>query len=90
VAKFKYSGTTITNQSHISEEIKSTLNTRSACYHSVQSILPSRHFFKNLTCTKPIVLPVVLDEYETWSLALREEIRLRDYENRVLRRKFVT
>jgi hypothetical protein len=37
---------------------------------------------------KTIILPVVLYGYETWSLALREEHRLRVYKNRVLRRIF--
>jgi hypothetical protein len=37
---------------------------------------------------KNIVLPVVLYGYETWSLTLREEHRLRVFENRVLRRVF--
>jgi len=35
-----------------------------------------------------IFLPVVLYGCETWSLILREEIRLRMFENRVLRRMF--
>jgi len=35
-----------------------------------------------------IILPVVLYECETWSLTLREQCRLRVFENRVLRRIF--
>jgi len=35
-----------------------------------------------------IILPVVLYECETWSLTLREEMRLRVIENKVLRRIF--
>jgi hypothetical protein len=35
-----------------------------------------------------IILPVVLYECEHWSLILREERRLRMFENRVLRRIF--
>jgi len=35
-----------------------------------------------------ITLPVVSYGCETWSLALREELRLRVFENRVLRRIF--
>jgi hypothetical protein len=35
-----------------------------------------------------IILPVALYECETWSLTLREEHRLRVFENRVLRRIF--
>jgi hypothetical protein len=38
---------------------------------------------------KTIILPVVLYGCETWSLTLREEHRLRVFENRVLRRIFV-
>jgi hypothetical protein len=34
------------------------------------------------------MLPAVLCESEAWSLTLREEHRLRVYENRVLRRIF--
>jgi hypothetical protein len=37
---------------------------------------------------KTIILPVVLYWCETWSLTLREEHRLRVFENRALRRIF--
>jgi hypothetical protein len=37
---------------------------------------------------KTIILPVVLYGCESWSLTLREEHRLRVFENRVLRRIF--
>jgi hypothetical protein len=37
---------------------------------------------------KTIILPVVLYGCETWSLTLREELRLRVFENRLLRRIF--
>jgi hypothetical protein len=37
---------------------------------------------------KTIILPVVLYGSETWSLTLREEHRLRVFENRMLRRIF--
>jgi hypothetical protein len=37
---------------------------------------------------KTIILPVVLYGHETWSLTLREEHRLRVFENRVLMRIF--
>jgi len=35
-----------------------------------------------------IILPVVLHGCETWSLTLREECRLRMFENRLMRRIF--
>jgi hypothetical protein len=37
---------------------------------------------------RTIIFPVVLNGFETWSLTLREEHRLRVFENRVLRRIF--
>ena len=37
---------------------------------------------------RTIILPIVLYGCETWSLTLREERRLRVFENRVLRRIF--
>jgi hypothetical protein len=41
-----------------------------------------------LSLYKTIILPVVLNGCETWSLTLREEHRLRVFENRVLRKIF--
>jgi hypothetical protein len=90
VSQFKYLGTIVTNQNLIQAEIKRRLNSGNACYHSVQRLLSSRLLPKNLNIRiyKTIILPVVQYECETWSLTLREEHRLRVFENRVLRRLF--
>jgi hypothetical protein len=42
----------------------------------------------NTRIYKTLLLPAVLYECETWSLILREEQRLRVFENKVLRRIF--
>jgi hypothetical protein len=70
------------------EEIKSRLNSGNACYHSVQSLSSSCLLSRNVKVDKckTIILPVVLYGCETWPLTLREEHRLRVFENRVLRR----
>ena len=59
-----------------------------------REILRDRSGFKTsalisrLYTSRTIILPVVLYGCETWSLTLREERRLRVFENRVLRRAF--
>ena len=53
----------------------------------MQNLLSSSLLSKTLKIRiyRSIILPVVLYGCETWSLTLREECRLRVFENRVLR-----
>jgi len=92
VEEFKYLGTTSTNQNSIAEEIKSRLRSGNACCHSAQNLLSSRLLSKTLKMKiyRTITLPVVLYGCEAWSLTLREERKLRVFENMVLRRIFGT
>jgi hypothetical protein len=86
VSQFKYLGTTITNQNLIQEEIKRRLNSGNACYHSVQNLLSSRLLSENIKVRiyKTMIFPVVLYGCETWPLTVREEYKLRVFENRML------
>ena len=90
VEQFKYLGTTLTNQNSIKEEIKCRLMSGNACYHLVQNLLSSSLLSKNIKIKiyKIMILSVVLYRCETWSLTLREEHRLKVFENRMLRRIF--
>jgi hypothetical protein len=58
-----------------------TINSRSFCF--LICCLKTK-----IRIYKTIILPVVLYGCETWSLTLRQEHRLRVFENRVLRRMF--
>jgi len=88
VEKFKYLGTNLTNQNSIQEEIKSRLRSGNPCYQFVQNFLSSSLLSKyfNIKIYRTIIFPVVLYGCENWSLTLREERRVRVFENRVLRR----
>jgi hypothetical protein len=90
VLQFRYLGTTVTNKNLIQDEFKRRLNSGNACFHWVQNLLSSRLLSKNLKSRifETIILPMVLYGYVTWSLTLREEHRLREFENRVLREIF--
>jgi hypothetical protein len=87
VVQLKYLETTVMNWNLILEEIERRLNLGNASYHSVQSALSSRLLSKSteVGLYKTIILPLVLYQCESWSLTLREEHRLRVFENRVLR-----
>jgi hypothetical protein len=83
---------TVINQNLIQEEVKTGLNPGNTCYHSVQNLLSSRLLSKNVEVRihKTIILPVVLYGCQTWSPTVREEHKLRMFENRLLKRIFET
>ena len=88
--QLKYLGTARTSQNSVQEEIKGRLKLGNACYHSVQNLFSSSLLLKNtkIKIYRTIILLVVWFGCETWSLILREERRLRVFENRVLRGMF--
>ena len=90
MGQLKYLRTTLTNQNSIQQEIKISLKSGNVCYHSVQNILSYRLLSENIQIKKyrTVILPLVLNGCETWSLTLREGCRLKVFENRVLRRIF--
>ena len=78
VKAFKYSGFLITSQNSIQEEIREEFNLK---------VGNSGQNYK-IKIYKTIILPVVLYGCEAWSLTLREECRLRVFENRIPRQIF--
>jgi hypothetical protein len=62
VDKFKYLGTTLTNQNSIQEESKSRLKSENASYHLVQNFWSSILLSKNQKTKlyRTIILPAVL------------------------------
>jgi hypothetical protein len=85
--KLKYLGMTVTNKDLTQEKMTRRLNSGNACYHRSLSY---RLLSKIITIRiyKIMILLVVLYGCQIWCLTLREEHRLRVFENRVLRRIF--
>jgi hypothetical protein len=71
----------------IQEEIKRRLNSGNACCHSIPKLFSSSLLSKHVRIEiyLNIILAVILNVREIWSLILREEHRLRVFESRVLR-----
>jgi hypothetical protein len=90
VEQFKYLEITLTDQNSIQEEGRADGSPGMLCCHSVQNLLYSSWLSKNIRIQvyKTIILSLVFFGCGTWSLILREELRLRVLENRVLRRIF--
>jgi len=76
------------NQNCIQEENESRLKSGNARHLLVQNLLSSILLSTNIKIKiyRTIILHVVLYGRETWLLTLREECRLRVFENKVLRR----
>jgi hypothetical protein len=83
--EFRYLGTILKNLNSMQEKIMSRLESGNDCSESVQKFWLSKNI-KN-TIYKTIIL-YVFYVCETWLLTLREENRLRVFENRVLRSIF--
>jgi hypothetical protein len=74
------------NQNSCQEETESRLKSGNAWYHSEQNLLYSSLLSEDIKIK--IYRTIILCVCETWSLPLREECKLRVFENRVLRRYF--
>jgi len=86
--QFKYLGTPLTNQNCIQEEIKSRIKSGNVCYNSVQNLLSSSLLSKNLKIKihRTIILSLFVG-CETWSLTLRKEHKLKEFNRRVPMKK---
>jgi sorting nexin-29 len=84
VAQLKYLGTIVTKENLTQEEIKRSVNSGNACYHSVQNLSSSRLLSANVKIKiyKSIIIRVVLYQRETLSVTLREKHRLKVFKNR--------
>jgi hypothetical protein len=72
------------------KRIKNSLKSENTCCHSAQNLVSSGLPSKNIEIKIHInvIFSVASCRCETWSLTLREESRLRVFENKVLRRIF--
>jgi hypothetical protein len=86
VEDFIYLGKILMNKNFLQAGIKRRWKPGNVCYHSVQNILSFSLLFKNIKIKiyRTVILSVILYGCKTCSLTLREERKLRVFENRVL------
>jgi len=84
VEDLKYLGTILKNQTFIREETKVTECLLS--FSQVSFVFQSALKNLKIEIYKNVILPLAFYGCENWSLKLREKLRLREFENRVLRR----
>jgi hypothetical protein len=85
-----YTGITLRNQNYMCEEIKSSLNLQTTPYHLIRNSFSSHFLPKDMKIKiqRTISLHFVLYGCETLSVKLREEHKLKMFENWVLRNIF--
>ena len=90
VKTFKYLGSLLKNQNYIQQEKKNRIKAGNSCCYSVQHscLLYVSLRIRKMKIYETIILPIVLNDCETWSLTLKEECRLRVFKYRNLRRIF--
>jgi hypothetical protein len=83
-------GTTVTDQTFLQKEVNRRLTSENACYCSVQNLLSSCLPTKNVEITiyDTIIFPLILYGCENRSVTLRQEHRLKVFENGVQRTIF--
>ena len=91
VDTFKYLGSLLINQNSFYDEIKCNLKAGNLFYCSILALLSSWLLSKHLKIKiyKTVISSVVVYDCETWSLRLKEECRLRLFQNRILRQTIV-
>jgi hypothetical protein len=78
-------GKTLENQNWMYDEIRSRLKSGNATYYSARKYFSFRLPFKNINI-RIYCNFVFLHGFKTWSLTLRNENRLRVFENMVMRK----
>jgi hypothetical protein len=88
VDKFKYLGSSVTENSNNSTEIKIIIAAGNRCYFSLIKFLKSRAVARNTNVRmyRTIIRPVVTYGSETWCLTANDERSLRTWERKVLRK----
>jgi hypothetical protein len=85
VAKFKYLGTMLTNQNEIHDKIKIKFKECLLSFSPKSFVFLSHIKNLKIKLYETVILSVVLYGCKTFSLTLKEEHKLRVFENRVLR-----
>ncbi|XP_060518457.1 uncharacterized protein LOC132697179 [Cylas formicarius] len=90
VNQFQYLGAVITSDDDITSEIKARIQKGNKCFFALQNLFKSRLISRNskLRIYSAVIKPIVMYGSETWTMTKQNELVLRRFERRMLRKIF--
>ena len=90
VSQFQYLGAVITSDNDVSSEIKMRIQKGNRCFFAMRDLFKSRLLSKysKIRIYSAVIKPVILYGSETWTITKQNELLLKRFERKMLRRIF--
>uniref|UniRef100_A0A6P7GHM6 Uncharacterized protein LOC114342751 n=1 Tax=Diabrotica virgifera virgifera TaxID=50390 RepID=A0A6P7GHM6_DIAVI len=90
VERFQYLGATFTRRPNIKEEIQARIMAGNRCIFALNNLLRNKNISRGakIRIYKTVIRPIVLYASETWTMNKSEQVMLKVWERKVLRKIF--